>query len=57
MTSEEKKVKEVQLKAQYKVLSQVEEMWGVKPSRHRAYIFVSKKLREIIKELHTLKES
>lgn len=46
-----------ELKAQYKVLSEVEEMWGVKPSKHRAYIFITKRMREIIKELQTIKNT
>jgi len=52
--SEENKIREIQLKAQYKALSEVEEMWGVKPSKHRAYLFVVKRMTEILKELKSI---
>jgi hypothetical protein len=44
----------IALSAQYKVLSEVEEMWGTKPSKHRAYLFIHKRMKEITKELQTL---
>lgn len=52
--SKKSQIKQIQLQAQYRILSEVEEFWGTKPSQHRAYIFINKKMREIIKELQTI---
>lgn len=48
------KLKKSQLQAQYRILSEVEELWGVKPSKHRAYLFINNKMREILKEIQNL---
>lgn len=45
----------IELRAQYEVLSQIEEMF--KPtSKHRVAKHVDKKMRDIIKELETFKK-
>lgn len=45
----------IELRAQYEVLSQIEEMFTPK-SKHRVAKHVDKKMREIIKELETFKK-
>lgn len=50
--STEERIKELQI--QYRLLSEIEELWGVKPSRHRAYLFVRSRMMAIIKELQSL---
>jgi hypothetical protein len=45
----------IELRAQYEVLSQIEEMFTPK-SKHRVAKYVDKKMREIIKELETFKK-
>ena len=50
------KEKIIELKGQYRLLSEVEELWGVKPSKHKAYIFVQKRMCSIIKELQKLEK-
>jgi hypothetical protein len=54
---EKEKIKEVELKAQYRALSQVEEMWGAKLSKHKAYLFVIKKMKEILDQLQSIKQN
>lgn len=45
----------IELRAQYEVLSQIEDMFTPK-SKHRVAKHVDKKMREIIKELETFKK-
>lgn len=45
----------IELKAQYRLLSELEEFWK-KPSNHRVYLFVQNKMKEIIKEIESLKK-
>ena len=45
----------IELRAQYEVLSQIEDMFAPK-SKHRVAKHVDKKMRDIIKELETFKK-
>lgn len=45
----------IELRAQYKVLSQIEDMF-IPKSKHRVAKHVEKKMRDIIKELETFKK-
>jgi hypothetical protein len=45
----------IELRAQYEVLSQIEDMFSP-TSKHRVAKYVDKKMREIIKELETFKK-
>ena len=47
--------KVIELRAQYEVLSQIEDMFSP-TSKHRVAKYVDKKMREIIKELETFKK-
>ena len=31
--------------------AEIEELWGTKPSNHRAYVFINKRMKQILKEL------
>ena len=44
-------IRQIELKAQYRLLSEIEELWGTKPSNHRAYVFINKRMKQILKEL------
>ncbi len=46
----------IELRAQYEVLSHIEEMFTPK-SKHRVAKYVDKKMREIIKEIENLKSN
>lgn len=54
MQNKEQKI--IELKAQYRMLSEMEELWGAKPSKHRAYVFIHSRMNKIIKELQQLEK-
>ncbi len=54
MTSENQ-TKLIELKAQYRLLSEMEEFWKV-PSKHRAYLFIQNKMQKILKEIELIEQ-
>ena len=51
----EKQTKLIELKAQYRILSEMEEFWTV-PSKHRAYLFIQDRMKRIIKEIESIEQ-
>ena len=51
-----KYVKRLRLESEYRALSEVEEFWEVKTSKHRAYLFIISRMREILKELASIED-
>lgn len=54
MSNEEIEV--IELKAQYRILSEMEDLWGVKPSNHRAYVFLNQRMRSILTRLNLIEK-
>ncbi len=51
----EKQTKLAELKAQYRILSEMEEFWKV-PSKHRAYLFIQDRMEKIIREIELIEQ-
>ena len=55
-TEVEKTLRLLELNSQYRILSEIESMWGKQPSTHRVYIFVNKRMKEVLREIQRLKK-